>query len=125
MTIVPSGDVVLDVTFETSRETLKSTRKATQPRPGHAPVRPVLKPRIRFAYRVDVDVLKKQSKYFNNLLGDTRFQEARTIVAAFKDMSLRNVKLPSCSPGSCPGSASSTMTRPPGPPGGRPSLPIC
>ncbi|EON96290.1 putative hydroxyproline-rich glyco protein [Phaeoacremonium minimum UCRPA7] len=90
----PKGDAVLDVTFETSKETLRATRKATQPRPGQrtAPPRPLLQSTIRRAYRVDVAILKKQSKYFDNLLGDTRFEEARTVIDGLKALSLRNEK---------------------------------
>ena len=92
--IAPKGDAVLDVTFETSKETLRASRKATQPRAGQksAPPRPVLKSTIRLAYRVEVNTLKKQSKYFDNLLGDTRFEEARTVIEALKALSLRNAK---------------------------------
>jgi hypothetical protein len=105
VTITPQGDVVLDVVFETSKETLKAVRKATQPRPsrrsGNVP-RPVLAPKLRVAYCVQVETLKKQSKYFNNLLGDTRFKEAKTIAAAFRDMSLKNLKAAELQPADLP-----------------------
>ncbi|ROW03752.1 hypothetical protein VMCG_05416 [Cytospora schulzeri] len=94
--IAPKGDVLLEVTFETSKSTLQATRKALpKPRPGQReppPPQPLLKPQIHLAYRVDLDTLKKHSKYFTNLLGDTRFQEARTIESRFKDLSLRGEK---------------------------------
>ncbi|KAJ9133542.1 Hydroxyproline-rich glycoprotein [Pleurostoma richardsiae] len=92
--IAPKGDAVLDVTFETSKETLISTRRSTQIRRGQTlrPSRPLLRATIRLAYRVDVGVLKKQSSYFANLLGDTRFEEARSVAKAFKELSLRNLK---------------------------------
>ncbi len=95
--IEPRGDVILDVTFETSKETLKSGRKATAPRPARRPGSdiprpPVLKTTVRVAYRVEVGVLRKHSKYFDNLLGDDRFQEAKRVAAAFQKMALRDEK---------------------------------
>jgi len=89
--ISPTGDVILDVTFDTSRETLKSSRKSTRSRPGQA-ARPALKAKVRLGFRVQLSVLKKQSKYFENLLSDSRFQEARSIADAFAKLSLWNVK---------------------------------
>ena len=90
--IVPDGDIVLDVTFETSKETLKAARKAAKPRPGQKDAAPVLKPRTRVGYRVELAVLKQNSKYFDNLLSDTRFAEARAIEASFEKLSLKSVK---------------------------------
>lgn len=88
--ISPTGDVVLDVTFDTSRDTLKSTRKSIKSRPGIA--KPTLKGKIRLGFRVQLATLKKQSRYFENLLSDSRFQEAKTIADAFAKLSLSNVK---------------------------------
>ncbi|KAK4239055.1 hypothetical protein C8A03DRAFT_32911 [Achaetomium macrosporum] len=90
--IVPDGDIVLDVTFDASKETLKAARKAAKPRPGQklAPP-PAPKARARVGYRVKLAVLKQGSKYFDNLLSDTRFAEARSIEAGFQQLSLRNV----------------------------------
>lgn len=96
ITIAPKGDILLDVTFETSKSTLKAARAAL---PKHRPAQrdppapqPLLKPRIHLAYRVDLSTLKKHSRYFTNLLTDTRFQEARAIESRFRDLSLRNEK---------------------------------
>lgn len=78
-----AGDIVLDVTFETSAGTLNQTRKAelaasrkagTQP-----PDRSTLKSKVRVAYRVNLSVLKKHSKYFSNLLSNSQFREAKLI----------------------------------------------
>lgn len=96
ITVAPNGDILLDVTFETSKATLKAARAALpKPRPAQrdppAP-QPLLKPRVRLAYRVDLSTLKKHSRYFTNLLTDTRFQEARDIQSRFRDLSLRNEK---------------------------------
>jgi len=104
--IAPHGDVMLDVVFETSMETLRSARRAARPRPGQrvsdGAGRPALRRKIRVAYRVEVQVLREQSKYFNSLLGDTRFQEAKTIAAALKTMSLRNVDAAKLKPDELP-----------------------
>jgi len=90
--ITPHGNVILDVVFETSKQTLKSARKAAQPRPGqrrdHARRPVVLQTSLRIGYRVSLDVLKQQSKYFDNLLGDVRFQEAKAIASALQALSL-------------------------------------
>lgn len=90
--IAPDGDVVLDVTFQTSKETLKAARKATKPRPGQKIIPPVFKPKVRVGYRVQLSLLRRHSKYFDRLLGDVRFAEARAITAALEQLSLQNVK---------------------------------
>ncbi|KAK0626770.1 hypothetical protein B0T14DRAFT_421053 [Immersiella caudata] len=91
--IAPDGDILLDVTFETSSETLKAAKKAAKPRPGQkiTTPAPVLRPNLRVRYRVQLSVLKQKSKYFDNLLGDTRFAEAKSIAAAFEKLSLQNI----------------------------------
>jgi len=92
--IASDGDVLLDVTFETSNDTLKAARKATKPRPGQKASAPAhaLKPSVRIGYRVQLSVLRQKSKYFDNLFSDTRFAEAKSIAAAFEQLSLRNIK---------------------------------
>ncbi len=93
--IVPDGDLVLDVTFDTSKETLRAAKRAAKPRPGQKQqgiTAPVLKAQTRVGYRVQLAVLKQHSKYFDNLLSDTRFAEARSIEARFQQLALRNVK---------------------------------
>ncbi|KAM0408283.1 hypothetical protein ACHAPZ_001768 [Fusarium culmorum] len=81
--IDPAGDIILDVTFETSASTLNKTRKAelaasrkagTQP-----PDRSTLKSKVRVGYRVNLAALKKHSKYFSNLLSNSQFREAKLI----------------------------------------------
>lgn len=81
--ISPAGAVVLDVKFETSLETVKAAKRALQAsmkRPGAAP-RPNLNlsPEFGVAFRVDVHVLRKHSKYFDNLLGNSQFTEAKLV----------------------------------------------
>lgn len=88
--ISPKGDVILDVVFDTSRETLKSARKSAQIRPGQ--VRHAIKAKARVGFRVELAILKKHSKYFENLLSDSRFREAKSIADAFAKLSLRNVR---------------------------------
>jgi hypothetical protein len=94
--IASNGDVVLDVEFQNSRETLKSARKAvvSHARPAFVSSAPQaeLKPQVKVAYRVRLATLKMHSKYFDNLLSDTRFQEARSIETAFEKLSLRGAK---------------------------------
>ncbi|KAH6851255.1 hypothetical protein B0I37DRAFT_397209 [Chaetomium sp. MPI-CAGE-AT-0009] len=90
--IVPDGDILLDVTLDTSKETLKAARKAAKPRPGQKVTPPVFKARSRVGYRVQLAVLTQNSKYFENLLSDTRFSEARSIEESFQKLSLKNVK---------------------------------
>ncbi|KAI0968013.1 hypothetical protein F4678DRAFT_231616 [Xylaria arbuscula] len=92
------GDVVLDVTFQNSKKTIRSARKATQPRhtsrgdPHPQQQQPVPKARVRLAFRVDLAVLRRQSKYFDKLLGDARFKEANDIADAFAALSLKSVR---------------------------------
>lgn len=85
VTVAPKGDLVLDVTFETSPATLKAARKTA----SNASASATLKPRVRLAYRVDRAALAKHSRYFANLLGDTRFAEARAVAARLAELSLR------------------------------------
>ncbi|KAI0909386.1 hypothetical protein F4823DRAFT_624925 [Ustulina deusta] len=92
------GDVVLDVTFQNSKDTIRSARKAAaQPRHAsrgdpHPPPRPVPKARVRLAFRVDLAVLRAQSKYFDKLLGDPHFKEANDVAAAFAALALKNLR---------------------------------
>ncbi|OAA68801.1 hypothetical protein SPI_00996 [Niveomyces insectorum RCEF 264] len=100
--IAPRGDVVLDVLFVASNETLRPSRKAaagaaaarrgrvttTSALPTHGPLQSAL----RRAYRVDAVALQKRSRYFANLLGDTRFEEARAVEAARAAMVRDNVR---------------------------------
>ncbi|KAK3899240.1 hypothetical protein C8A05DRAFT_18292 [Staphylotrichum tortipilum] len=95
--IVPDGDLLLDVTFDTSASTLRAARKVTKPRPGQKTTAPVLKPRTRLGYRVRLASLRDNSAYFARLLSDTRFAEARAIEARLQELSLAGVA-PSSAP---------------------------
>lgn len=96
------GDVVLDATFQNSKDTIRSARKAaaataqTQPRhPNRGEPQPQPPPpraRVRLAFRVDLAVLKRQSKYFDKLLGDAHFKEANDISDAFAALSIKGVR---------------------------------
>jgi hypothetical protein len=96
--ISEQGDVVLDATFQNSKETIKSARKAAQARPRLAGQKeppsqqPLPQARVRLAFRVDLAILKTQSKYFDKLLADSHFREANDIAKAFAALSLKNVK---------------------------------
>lgn len=92
--VADAGDLVLDVTFETSKETLRKSRKATAgaaKKPGSAP-QAALKTKVRVAYRVSQDALKKHSQYFANLLSNSQFREAGLIKEAHKKLAGRKVK---------------------------------
>ncbi|KAI1110154.1 hypothetical protein F5Y14DRAFT_370697 [Nemania sp. NC0429] len=98
------GDVVLDATFQNSKDTIRSARKAAaaaaQAQPRHpsrggeprAQPPPPPRARVRLAFRVDLAVLKRQSKYFDKLLGDAHFREANDVSAAFAALSARGVR---------------------------------
>ncbi|KAH7635701.1 hypothetical protein B0T09DRAFT_27016 [Sordaria sp. MPI-SDFR-AT-0083] len=108
--IAPNGDIVLDVTFETSKPVILAAKKAfaaysARPTPRQAskapgqgpaktlakPPRPPPKPRVRVGFRVHLSVLKEHSPYFARLLSDTRFAEAKAVEAALAKLSLENV----------------------------------
>lgn len=104
--IVSDGDVVLDVTFNTSKETLRLARKAAAQKvaarkSGNGRAR-VLKPQVRVAYRVRLATLKEQSGYFRHMLSDSRFVEGRTISEAFAKLTLRGVKADDAEPADLP-----------------------
>ncbi|CAH0019661.1 unnamed protein product [Clonostachys rhizophaga] len=90
--VAPRGDIVLDVTFETSPETLKKCRKAAQAAakkrgPSSRPeslvvAQPAFHAKVRVAYRASLDALMKHSKYFANLLSNPHFQESKLITDA-------------------------------------------
>lgn len=94
------GDVVLDATFQNSKDTIRSARKAAaaQAQPRHLnrgepqPQPPPPRARVRLAFRVDLAVLKRQSKYFDKLLGDAHFKEANDISDAFAALSMKGVQ---------------------------------
>ncbi|KAL2759879.1 hypothetical protein ACRALDRAFT_2038641 [Sodiomyces alcalophilus JCM 7366] len=96
ISISPAGEVILDVTLENSPETIKAARRSHQraiKRPGAPRVpEPNLTPRVRIAFRVEVGVLRKHSKYFDNLLGNTQFAEAQLVEKALSRLKLENLK---------------------------------
>lgn len=95
--VAPHGDIVLDVTFETSSSTLKENWKAViaaNRKAGTKPPLPsIFKPKVRVAYRVSLDTLKKHSKYFSNLLTNPRFREAKIIENSHDKLAARRIKL--------------------------------
>ncbi|KAK5997145.1 hypothetical protein PT974_02498 [Cladobotryum mycophilum] len=99
--VAEKGDIVLDVTFETSNETLKKSRKAaaaalatTRKAPGGSNATPPtnLQPKFKVAYRVSLAALRKHSQYFENLLSNDQFREARLIAETHRKLEERNVK---------------------------------
>ncbi|KAK8025894.1 hypothetical protein PG990_003717 [Apiospora arundinis] len=103
--IAKAGDLILDVTFENSKATIKAARQASaktasaigrsqssSSTAGSSGPPPPPKSQLRLGFRVDAGVLRRQSQYFDRLLGDTRFQEAKTIAAALEALTLRDVK---------------------------------
>ena len=95
--ISSSGDIILDVTFETSQDTINKSRKAAiaaarKAGPKAASAVPGFKPLIKVAYRVRLDILKKHSLYFSNLLSNEQFTEARLVKTAHEDLAARGVK---------------------------------
>ncbi|KAI5925942.1 hypothetical protein F4810DRAFT_708029 [Camillea tinctor] len=77
--IVATGDLILDATFETSKRTLRSARRSLPRMPASAPVDPPARACTRLAFRVSLAVLRRQSAYFDRLLGDARFREGRAV----------------------------------------------
>ncbi|EPE03796.1 hydroxyproline-rich glycoprotein [Ophiostoma piceae UAMH 11346] len=105
LVISPKGDVVLDLDFEVAERASKRSQSAgatlvfrkppgvaTGASKGSATGRASsLKPELPSSFRVESTVLKKHSRYFANLLGDTRFQEARTIKDALAALAIEGV----------------------------------
>ncbi|GAP88603.1 putative hydroxyproline-rich glyco protein [Rosellinia necatrix] len=90
------GDVILDATFQNSKGTIRAARKSAQAARQHHASRgegPPSPPQqqVRLAFRADLAVLRRQSKYFDKLLGDARFREAKDVAAALAALSLRGV----------------------------------
>ncbi|KAK1245251.1 hypothetical protein MKX08_004880 [Trichoderma sp. CBMAI-0020] len=92
--IAEAGDIILDVTFETSKETLKKSQKASAlalKKPSGAP-QPALKRKVTVAYRVSQAALKKHSQYFANLLSNPKFSEASAIDEAHKKLAALKIE---------------------------------
>jgi hypothetical protein len=92
--VADAGDIILDVTFETSKETLKKTLKVSAlaaKKPSNAP-QATLKSKVKVAYRVQFASLKKHSQYFDNLLSNPQFREAAIIKAAYKKLEARKIE---------------------------------
>ncbi|UKZ59153.1 uncharacterized protein TrAtP1_000469 [Trichoderma atroviride] len=92
--IAEAGDIILDVTFETSKETLKKSQKASAlalKKPSGAP-QPALKRKVTVAYRVSQAALKKHSQYFANLLSNPKFSEASAIDEVYKKLAALKIE---------------------------------
>ncbi|EXF84735.1 hypothetical protein CFIO01_07476 [Colletotrichum fioriniae PJ7] len=95
--ISDDGDIVLNVTFETSRETIAVARRTWQAASKKigAPrmPQPNLSPNIQVAYRVKLSVLKRHSRYFENLLGNKQFVEASNVEETLARLAADKLKL--------------------------------
>ncbi|RYO86282.1 hypothetical protein DL766_003319 [Monosporascus sp. MC13-8B] len=92
--IDPAGDLILDVTFETSSKTTttaKTSGARKTPAQAATPA-PAQTRSMRRAYRVDAATLRRQSRYFEKLLGDARFREAADVAAALDRLAARGVR---------------------------------
>ena len=99
--VADGGDIILEVTFETSDETLKRCKKAAlvakrknangNSAPSSLPPA-ILQPRVTVSYRVSLDSLRKHSKYFANLLTNPQFSEARRIHEAHQIFAMKGTK---------------------------------
>lgn len=89
-----ASDILLDVTFDNAhcRRSLLNLGTGQQPRFSNFAVFPKTAQNERVVYRVQLDTLKKTSKYFERLLTDTRFAEAKTINEAFEALKAKGVK---------------------------------
>lgn len=101
VTVAKDGDIVLEVTFETSPATLKKNRQAaalavngrlsaTTTRPPAMTPKPATT--LKVAYRVSVQSLSRHSRYFENLFSNHQFREARLIADAHAKLSLTGIK---------------------------------
>lgn len=88
------GDILLDVTFDNTycRRSLLNLETGQQPRFSNAPLAPKNIPNERVVYRVQLETLKKTSKYFDRLLTDERFSEAKAIKIAFSALHSKGIK---------------------------------
>ncbi|KAI0602415.1 hypothetical protein F4775DRAFT_240333 [Biscogniauxia sp. FL1348] len=111
--IVETGDIILDVTFENSKATLRAARRSLPRMPASsssstagAPLPsasdPPLRARVRLGFRVSLAVLRRQSAYFDRLLGDARFREGRAVDTALSALSARGVAPGTASPADLP-----------------------
>ncbi|KAK1542785.1 hypothetical protein CPAR01_06172 [Colletotrichum paranaense] len=95
--ISDDGDIILNVTFETSRETIAVARRTWQAASKKigAPrmPQPNLSPNIQVAYRVKLSVLRKHSRYFENLLGNKQFAEASNVEETLARLTADKLKL--------------------------------
>ncbi|KAH8677282.1 hypothetical protein BX600DRAFT_506339 [Xylariales sp. PMI_506] len=92
-----TGDLVLDMTFENSRAVLKASRKVLPRTREEKALNPAPAPKQRVGFRVKAGLLKKNSKYFEKLLGDQRFQEGKAVTEALAALSLRGINPASAS----------------------------
>jgi hypothetical protein len=78
-----TGDIILDVKFENSRGSLQQLDNTNGIRGKSSTVKLKRASVGRALYRVRLDTLKRQSRYFEHLLGSETFKEGQAITAQF------------------------------------------
>lgn len=96
-----AGDIVLEVTFETSPALVFKTRKALS-RGDDALGNHLLLPTIRVAYRVSMAALTGTSPFFARLLSNPQFSEARLMVETHRGLVAEGVEPSEASAGALP-----------------------
>lgn len=86
-----TGDILLDVTFDNSHSTRTVLSLGTALPPRFSTFSKAKTPNERVLYRVRLDTLKKTSIYFERLLTDARFQEAKKIAETFASLKARGI----------------------------------
>lgn len=88
-----SGDLVLDVTFETSRAVLNKSRSPLTSAGRPPKLRPPApRPSTKVAYRVSIAALKGTSRYFAHLFSNPHFSEARLVADTHHGLVARRIK---------------------------------
>ncbi|PHH79357.1 hypothetical protein CDD80_5025 [Ophiocordyceps camponoti-rufipedis] len=81
--IVDDGDIILDVTFESSTPSLRRSRNDAADSQA--------KPIAKAAYRVSSNALKASSQYFTNLLSNQQFREAGVVGDAHRRLAAEGI----------------------------------
>jgi hypothetical protein len=97
-----TGDILLDVTFENRHATRTILSLGTALQPRYSAFAKAKTADERVLYRVRLDTLKKTSQYFDRLLTDERFQEAKKIASSFASLRARGIEPSESEPGALP-----------------------
>lgn len=98
------GDILLDVAFDNTscRRSLLNLGTGQAPRFSNSATTAKVVDKERVVYRVRLDTLTKDSKYFERLLTDTRFAEAKKINESFADLKNKKLKAEDAQPEDLP-----------------------